>query len=57
MIKAAIAISIVGLALTVIPSILVFYGLLQWREYNHLMAIGMLLWFASAPVWMRTVRR
>lgn len=44
--------SIVGLGLTVLPSVLVFAGRLTWNTHAVLMAVGALLWFATAPFWM-----
>lgn len=45
--------SVLGLGLTIVPSILVMSGQLEWKTHGTLMFIGMLLWFASAPFWMR----
>ncbi|UCG88696.1 MAG: hypothetical protein JSW71_09225 [Gemmatimonadota bacterium] len=44
--------SFIGLALTVVPAFLVFAGELTWDTHAVLMAIGALLWFATAPFWM-----
>ena len=44
--------SIAGLGLTVLPSVLVFTGRLTWTTHAVLMAVGALLWFATAPFWM-----
>jgi len=44
--------SFVGLALTVVPALLVFSGTLTWRVHATLMAIGAVLWFVTAPFWM-----
>lgn len=44
--------SAAGLALTVIPSFLVWYGAMPWRTHAQLMFAGMVLWFATAPFWM-----
>ncbi len=44
--------SALGLGLTVIPSVLVFSGTLSWDTHATLMAIGALLWFATAPFWL-----
>jgi hypothetical protein len=46
--------SIIGLGLTVLPSVLVFAGRLTWSTHAVLMAVGALLWFATAPFWMVT---
>ena len=44
--------SFVGLALTVLPAFLVFSGTLTWDTHVWLMALGALLWFVTAPLWM-----
>ena len=44
--------SIIGLGLTVLPSVLVFAGRLAWSTHAVLMSVGALLWFATAPLWM-----
>jgi hypothetical protein len=48
-----ISVSGVGLALTVIPSFFVLYGMITWAWHANLMMVGMTLWFATAPFWMR----
>lgn len=45
--------SAVALGLTVVPAFLVFDGVLAWRTHAALMLAGALLWFATAPFWMR----
>ena len=47
-----IVLSALGLCLTVVPSLLVFYGLLSWKIHTQLMFAGMILWFVTAPMWM-----
>lgn len=42
-------IGIVGLGLTIIPSILVFVGSLSFETNKPLMLVGMVLWFLVAP--------
>ncbi|MGF1638844.1 MAG: hypothetical protein ACFCUU_17345 [Cyclobacteriaceae bacterium] len=44
--------SIVALALTIVPSILTFAGHITMETNKILMAIGMVLWFGTAPFWM-----
>jgi len=44
--------SFLGLGLTVVPAFLVFSGMLTWDTHAVLMAVGALLWFATAPFWM-----
>jgi hypothetical protein len=42
-----------GLALTIIPSLLVFKGIIPIELHYNLMIAGMVLWFVSAPFWMK----
>ncbi len=42
-----------GLALTLVPSVLLFYGAISMQANKVLMAAGMLLWFAAAPFRIR----
>ncbi|MCO6487614.1 MAG: hypothetical protein J5I98_04305 [Phaeodactylibacter sp.] len=42
-----------GLALTLIPSMLVFAGAISTPTNKAMMAAGTLLWFATAPFWIR----
>lgn len=46
-------VSFVGLALTVVPSFLVLFGEISWDTHAFLMLVGMILWFGSAPFWMK----
>jgi hypothetical protein len=46
-------ISFAGLGLTILPSVLVFAGTISFELHTNLMFIGMLLWFATAPFWMK----
>jgi hypothetical protein len=46
-------ISFAGLALTVVPSFLVFARVIAWETHALLMLVGAGLWFATAPFWMR----
>jgi len=46
-------VSFLGLGLTVIPSFRVFGGHILMETHLTCMLIGMLLWFLTAPVWMR----
>ena len=47
-------ISLLGLALTIVPSLLVFRGTINLKLHYNLMIIGMVLWFGSAPLWMKS---
>lgn len=44
--------SFLGLALTIVPSVLVFMGQLAFETNQTLMFIGMVLWFGATPFWM-----
>ena len=46
-------VSFAGLALTVVPAFLVFTGSINWQHHAVMMLIGTLLWFGSAPFWMK----
>ncbi|MEX0778893.1 MAG: hypothetical protein WD491_08395 [Balneolales bacterium] len=48
-----IILSLVGLVLTVVPSILVFGQHITLEVHKQLMLAGMLLWFFTAPFWMK----
>jgi hypothetical protein len=50
----SILISIIGLILTVIPSFFVWYQVISWTLNVQLMFVGMILWFVSAPFWIKT---
>ena len=45
--------SLAGLALTVVPAALVFLAGMAWETHALLMSVGTVLWFATAPFWMR----
>lgn len=46
--------SAIGLALTAIPSFLVFNEVIDIKMNFTLMIIGMLLYFGTAPFWMKS---
>lgn len=46
-------ISYVGLLATVVPSILVLGGSIELDAHKTLMWIGMVVWFVTAPFWMK----
>lgn len=46
--------SAAGLALTVGPAFFVFSGHISWDTHATLMIVGTVLWFATAPFWMKT---
>lgn len=45
--------SFAGLALTVVPAILVFNGTIPFEMHTNLMVFGMILWFGTSPFWMK----
>jgi hypothetical protein len=48
-----IIISVVGLALTLLPAFFVFAQTMDWETHITLMTIGTILWFLTAPLWMK----
>ncbi len=51
--KISLLTAMVGLGLTLLPSLGVFYGLLSWRSHAQYMAVGMVLWFVGASLGFR----
>lgn len=49
-------IALVGLALTAVPSVLVFMGSITPEVNKQLMAAGTVIWFVAAPIWFRKSR-
>ena len=49
-----ILISLTGLVLTVVPPVLVLYQQITWSLHAQLLCAGMILWFVSAPFWIKT---
>jgi hypothetical protein len=47
-------ISSTGLLLTFVPSTLVYAGKIELQMHFALMIVGMVLWFATAPFWMKS---
>lgn len=45
-------ISVIGLALTLVPAFLVYQGSIDLDMNKTLMLIGTLCWFFTAPYWM-----
>lgn len=45
--------SMIGLALTIAPAVMVAMQKLSWQTHADLMACGMVLWFVTAPFWMK----
>lgn len=50
--KLLILLSLFSLLLTIVPSFLVFYGVMALEMNKTLMLIGTVGWFATAPHWM-----
>jgi len=49
-------VALFGLALTAIPSVLVFVGSITPEINKQLMALGTVIWFVAAPIWFRKSR-
>jgi len=45
-------ISYIALAVTIIPSILVFKGDMDLQTNKNIMGISMIVWFVLAPLWI-----
>lgn len=45
--------SFLGLLFTIVPSILVFNGLIDKQKHFIFMSVGLVLWFATSPFWMK----
>ncbi|MGB3589513.1 MAG: hypothetical protein WBA23_23405 [Tunicatimonas sp.] len=50
--KLLIAVSFLGLLLTVVPSFLVYHEVIDFTNHKTLALIGTLLWLGTAPFWM-----
>jgi hypothetical protein len=46
-------VSFLGLGLTIVPSLLVFNGTITKQTHFELMTVGLVMWFATAPFWMK----
>lgn len=44
--------SFLGLALTIVPSLIFFTGDLELSQMKVYMGVGMVLWFVTAPFWI-----
>jgi len=49
-----ILLSLLGLVLTVVPSFFVLTQRMTWTLHTQLMFVGMILWFVTAPFWIKT---
>lgn len=48
-----ISIGVIGLLATVLPSILVFSGTIELGTHKTIMGIAMVVWFVTAPFFMK----
>jgi uncharacterized membrane protein YGL010W len=48
-----ISLALVGLLATVLPSVLVYFGVMELETHKAVMAIGMIVWFITAPLFMK----
>ncbi|HLR25290.1 MAG TPA: hypothetical protein VK112_05445 [Fodinibius sp.] len=48
-----ILVSILGLLLTIVPSVMVFTDHLSTVSQKSFMLYGMLMWFGTAPFWIK----
>jgi hypothetical protein len=46
-------VSFVGLALTIVPAVLVFLGVVSKGAYLQWMVAGMVIWFGTAVFWIK----
>ena len=46
-------VSYCGLALSIIPALLIFGGTIEKATYNNLLVVGMFLWFGTAVWWIK----
>ena len=51
--KILMIISFVGLILTVLPAFLIFSKIINWETYIILIFLGTIIWFLTAPFWMK----
>ena len=47
-------VSLLGICLTIIPSILVLNGKIEMQQHKNLMLAGVFVWFLTAPFWMKS---
>ena len=48
------SLGLIALLATVVPSILVYTGTIDLETHKTIMAAGMVLWFITAPFYMRS---
>jgi hypothetical protein len=47
-----IILAVIGLTLTLVPSLLLFFGVMEPGQMKNYMLIGTLLWFSGAIPWL-----
>jgi hypothetical protein len=47
------SLAFIGLSATILPAILVFSGAIELGAHKAMMVVGMILWFATAPLFMK----
>jgi len=45
-------ISLIGLAVTVIPCLLYYFGMMDHEMVKTVALVGTIIWFISTPLWM-----
>lgn len=51
--KLLMILSFAGLTMTIVPSFLVFFQKMPLDQNKMLMALGTVIWFVTAPLWMK----
>lgn len=51
----AITVSMLALIATILPPLLFLVGQLGHEPMKSIMLVACLLWFASAPIWMKAI--
>jgi hypothetical protein len=47
------SLSLIALLATIVPAILVFFGIMELGTQKGIMTGGMILWFIAAPLYMK----
>jgi hypothetical protein len=47
------SLSLIALLATIVPAILVFFGVMELGTQKGIMTAGMILWFIAAPLYMK----
>ncbi len=51
--KLLMLLSFAGLTMTIVPSFLVFFQQIPLDQNKMFMALGTVIWFVTAPFWMK----